>query len=817
MSSMLLVKLRRDLGVNVSRLMLMVIAIATALAGFGGVLFAWSASGRESTNAYMSTEPASATILLDEAVEADRMTAVAAEAAQRPRVLAATARSQYTSEVQVNGVSREIPLQIFVATAQDPMRMAKVFAAQASWPPADGQIFIGRDSLALLDVAVGDTVTIEDPSGQRRTLQVADTVYDPSLSPSPQEQTGRGYVSASSLPGPGGQLPLDQLKIQVVEPGAAVPSSDRDGIEEVARDAGRWLQAEHGLVIREIQVPEPYAHPHQWQADALLLSLLAGGTAALALSALLVANMLNTLFTQQIPQIGIMKALGADSRWVGLLYLAMTLLVAAAATALAVVPAVLLGRFAVANFLNFLGIQPQTLAPPGWTYVVVLGLGLALPPVMALLPMLRASRITVRAAIDHHGAGTGSSATSGRLARLGVLARLDRGLLMALRNTVRRPAQSFLSIGLLAVAGMVFVAGMSLSSGVKAIEEEQQAKRSWDVDVQLATPAPAAEVTAVADGVPGVDWVEAYTVTPTGVAAGGDIPVTWTYPDQGHGRIAVTAIPERSRTFQPATLLQGRWLKPGETGAVVLNQITVENAVPGVGAGDTVRLIIGGRPTTWRVVGLAEERQGGGGGVYVTADGLAQVTGGPRVTQLRIATGSHDEATRDDVAAAARAALTGAGFEVASAESVSRAEAVSAGHLGPVILILVGIAVPLGVVGMIGLAATMGANVLDRTREFGVMHAIGARPKAVRRIVVAEAVILAVTSCVVAALPALALTAVLGAGLGDLFFAAPLPYRLSLPAAGLWTAFALLGAVLVTDAAATRASRSTVQEAFTRA
>jgi putative ABC transport system permease protein len=116
--------------------------------------------------------------------------------------------------------------------------------------------------------------------------------------------------------------------------------------------------------------------------------------------------------------------------------------------------------------------------------------------------------------------------------------------------------------------------------------------------------------------------------------------------------------------------------------------------------------------------------------------------------------------------------------------------------------------------GLIGLASTMGANILDRTREFGVMHAIGALPKSVRRIVVAEGLCLALTSCLVAALPALGLTAVLGNGLGNVFFDAPLPYRFSLPAAGLWTGLVILGSVLATEAAATRASRITVREAL---
>ena len=44
--------------------------------------------------------------------------------------------------------------------------------------------------------------------------------------------------------------------------------------------------------------------------------------------------------------------------------------------------------------------------------------GLALPVSMALVPLIRTSRTTVRAAIDHHGGGTQPRVSSGVLARL---------------------------------------------------------------------------------------------------------------------------------------------------------------------------------------------------------------------------------------------------------------------------------------------------------------------------------------------------------------------------------------------------------------
>jgi putative ABC transport system permease protein len=813
MTGLLAVKLRRDLAAVWPRLLMMVVAIAVSLTVFGGVLYAWTVLGRETTNAYLGTEPASATILLDQPIGVDQMAAVLDEARGVPGVIEATGRTQFTGRVEVDGRLIEIPLQVFVAEPDDAMRIARFYPIRASWPPAPDEIFIGQDSLGLLGVAVGDRLTVEIPGGEGLELHVADTVYDPSLSPSPQEQTGRGYLSTASLAGAADAAVLDQVKIQVADAGQAAPSRDRDAIVAVAGDVGERMKGGFGLAIREIQVPPPYAHPHQWQADALLGALLAGGAAAVLLSAILVANMLHGLFTQQIPQIGIMKAVGARSSHVGRLYLAMTLVVAAAATLLALGPAVLIGRGLLQNVFTFLGIEAASVDAPWWAFAVIVLTGLGLPLLLALPPIVGTSRTSVRAAIDYRGVGATTSAASRLLAGVSRIGRIDRGLVLALRNVVRRPARFLLAVGLLAMAGTVFVAGMSLGASVSAIEEEQAEQRNWDVDVQLARSVPM-DVGALVEDVPGVSWVEGWNVLPTGLAGPGQIAVTRTYPDQGHGRIAVIAVPANTSTFSPPRILEGRWLEPGEMGSIVLNQVARNNTVPDVRPGDSVQLLLGGQVTTWRVVGIVEERAGGGG-VYASSAGLGEALGQPpAVNQLRVATISRGEETRAAVARAVDEALTAAGVEVASADSISRREAISEGHLGPVITIVMAIAIAMGVIGGIGLASTMSANVLDRIREFGVMHAIGARPERVRRIVTAEGVFLALISVLVAILPALVLTAILGVGLGNLFFAAPLPFRLSLLAVGIWLALAILGAVLATEAAASRASRLTVREAL---
>jgi putative ABC transport system permease protein len=791
-------KLRRDMRASLSRFVLMVIAIAVSLTVFGGVLMAWAVVNRETSDAYLSTEPASATIVLEDGVDPEIVGVVE----NQPQVLAAAGRTQFDSTVEVNGSARTQPLQVFVAAPDDPMRIAKFGRSRP------GEILLGADGTGeLLGATVGDTITLVPPGADPVRLRVAGTVYDPSLAPSPQEQRGHAYLSSTSLP-------FNQLKIQVADQGQTVPSRDRGTIVAVASEVGALLRNNYGLAISEIQVPTPYAHPHQWQSTVLLLSLLAGAAAALLLAAILVATMLNTLFTRQIPQIGIMKAIGARSVRIGRFYVAMTLLVAAAATVLAIGAAIWAGRELAGRLLEILGIQPVSLAAPLWTYLVITLVGLGLPPLLALVPVVKASRITVRAAIDHHGAAVKPSAGTTMLARLARLRRIDRGLVLALRNTVRRPARFWLSVGLLACAGTVFVAAMSLRSGTQAREDEKTAMRYWDVEVQLAAPAEPSRVTGAIRQLPGIAATEVWTREHLGVAGPGQLPITRTYPDQGHGSLAINTIPADTRR-PPPDLVEGRWLNPNETGAVVLTKAARDATVADLGAGDTVRLFIAGRPTTWRIAGIAADTHSAEGGAYTTAAGLAAATGTPQhVNRIRVITTGHDEHTRHSVAAALDRALTAAGVEVELASSVSRTEAASTGHAGPVFLVLLGVAVPLGVLGAIGLAATMSANILDRTREFGILHAIGARPKTVRRIVIAEGVILAITSCLIAALPTLGLTALLGAGLGNLFGNAPLPLRISGLAVGIWLTLVVLGAILATDAAATRASRLTVREAL---
>jgi putative ABC transport system permease protein len=809
---LLLLKLIRDVNRTRSRIALMVVALTISLVAFGTILYTRAIVGQQIGINYLSTNPASATLILNRGLSPDQLDAVRA----RPGIVDATLRTQVTLQMETeSGNLLADPLQLFIAAPDDPMRVARYPVTQGIWPPPAGSVLLERNALTFLHKKVGDSVIVRAPTGKAVSLRIAGIVHDTSLAPAYEEQKGYGYVAPATLALLGREPVLDELKIVVADrAGQTAPSADRNTIVAASRDLAAWLKRTGGVRVEQVEVPPPGQHPHQGQMNALLMAVLAFGALSLLLSSVLVATMVNGLLTQQIPQIGVLKAIGASSGRVLSMYLLMTLVVAGAATAIAFVPGVVLGRAYTGLLLDaMLNMDATSYAVPWWTYAAVIAAGVGLPLLVAVVPLVKASRATVREAIDEVGIG-GKGLASTRLDALLSRARgIDRTLLMGLRSMFRRRARLLLTVGLLAAAGGLFMSGLNAVAGIQAVPGLLASEQRWDVETRLDQPAPATTLTSLVARVPHVTHVETWSTAPAGIQYPGQIAVTHTYPDQGHGSVSVTAVPMET-VLNPPRVLEGRWLRPGNTDSLVLNQLARANTLPGARVGDTIQLAVGGRLTTWHVVGVVEELFAGTC-PCVTSAGFEAATGrSDQANMLRIVTDRHDSATRTAVAEAAERQLANAGIGVGSSQPVDWLGFVADGHLYALVTVFLAIATVMGVVGLIGLGSTMSANVLERTREFGVMHAIGAPASAVRRIVVAEGIFMALASCLVAIGLTAGLTEALDAGTGNLMMSASLPYRFSGVALVVWVTAIVLGAALATLAPAVRASRLTVREAL---
>jgi putative ABC transport system permease protein len=805
MSALRLRKLTRDIWATRARMAMMTIAIAVSVLAVAAFLSSRAIIGRELTRNYLDTHPASATLEVPGGV--DQATLAAARA--RPGVLDATARTSLLGRIKVGDGPWRM-LLLFASSPEDPQRIGTAAVQQGSWPPPANGVFLERTALGFLGVQSGDSVLVQTSGGASTAMTVAGAVHDGGVAPANQEQTAYGYLTTAGLASLGEAPILDQLRLVIGD--ASGPTTDRAAIERAAQRTATTLAA-RGHPVSRIEVPPPLRHPHQGQMVTVGFVLLAFGLTSLLLSSILVATMLGGMLAAQIRQIGAMKAVGARTGQILSMYLLLTGLIGLLATGLALPPGLLLGRVLAGQAARLLNLDLASTTAPAWVWAVVVAAGIGVPLLVALVPLVRGSRITVRQAIDDHGVDPSAAGGTRLERRLARLRGPSRAQLLALRNLARGRGRLALSVGLLAVAGAMFLTGLNAASGWAALVDQGLANRHYDLEVRLGQPHDADRVTDLVRRVPGVVDAEAWARTPTTVHTPGRIDLSRVYPDDAHASFTIMAPPADTPLIRPP-LVAGRWLRPDDTDAVVLNNLVPAQQAPGITVGDPIALTIDGRPTSWRVVGIVSDF-GTLGTAYLTDHEFAQATG--RVGQaqmLRVVTDRHDPAGRQATLDRIDQVLAGAGVGIQQDLTVDTLRAALDGHVLVIAEALIALALVMGFVGLLGLASTMSTSVIERTREFAVLHVVGATSSAVRAIVVTEGVLTGALSIGVALLAALPLTRVLGDFIGTQAFRQALPYQFSGAALLLWSVLALAGAGGASAAAARRASRLTVREAL---
>ena len=804
-------KLARDVWLSRARTASMIIAIAVSVAAVAAFLSARAILGREISGNYLTGNPASATLHLPSGVAAADVRAAVATTG----VTGAVARGSLMARVR-DGDGSWRPLMLFVSAPNDPQLISAVTVEHGSWPPPQHGLFLERTALPFLGVPVGQSVQVRAPGGPEVTLTLAGAVHDAGVAPASQERTAYGHITTEALSVLGQSARLTELEIAAGD--ARGPSSNAPAVAATAQRVAAALAAQ-GRQVSGIDVPPPLRHPHYGQMVTVGFVLLAFGLISLLLSSILVATMLGGLLTAQVRQIGAMKAVGAGNSQLLSMYLTFAAAVAVTATALALYPGLLLGRLLAGVGASLLNLDITSPAVPTWVIATVLTTGIGVPILVALPPLIRGTRRTVREAIDDHGsdpAGTVGrvGARLGRLPGLGHLPGLGRTERMALRSMVRRPGRLALTVGLLAVAGATFLTGLNAASGWNALAQAGVDNRHYDLEVRLDGAASAQRLLSVAAKVPGVRAVEAWGRTPTAIASPGRIDVAHVYPDDAHGSFTMMA-PPADTPLITLPVQSGRWLRGDDTNAVVLNTLAVAQQAPGVKIGDTLALTVQGHPTRWHVVGIVSDF-GTQGAAYVTDREYAGVTGAPgSAGMLRVGTTAVDAAGRQGVLNQLVQALDAQAVRVEQVFTTDDLRSALDGHVFVLIEALVAIALVIALVGLLGLASAMSTSVIERTREYAVMHTIGATTTAIRGIVVTEGVLTALVGLAIAVVAALPMTAAFGTFLGQMAFRQPLPMTITAGPLLLWTLLTLAGAAIATAAAARRASRLTIREALT--
>ena len=585
-------KVIRDFLLEGPRTLLVVLAIALGIIGFSAVLSTYAVLTRELNAGYLATNPASATLrmdALDDKLLATLLTNRELSDAQARRIISGQIKT---------GPGEWRNLQLFVVKDYANIRVSKLTPEQGAWPPGISEILVERDALQVARAQIGDTVTVKMARGNEHTLRLTGSVHDVGQAQARMENVVYGYITLGTLAQLGEEPFLDQLQILVAE-----NRFDETHVRNVAAQVKTTVENQ-GYPVRRIDIPKPGKHPHADIMGLLLLAMATFGFFILALSGILVVNLLMGLMASQVRQIGMMKAIGG-TRWrIARIYLSQAMLLGIAALVIALPVGNLCSRVlsrAMAVFLNF---DITSFAVPLWVYALVAGIGLAVPLLAAGYPVWKGTGITVREALADFGVGQNAFGTDWLDRALAGMGGVGRPLLLAIRNSFRRRTRLALTLLTLAVGGLFFMAALNVRASMVSTLDHLFDSKRFDLSVSFPGLYSYEKVERAIRSTGGIVRAEGWIVTEGAISIPGSADSTRATSNSAatisdlHGaavgsgdRFAVVALPGDTQ-FLKMEIMEGRGLEAGDTNAIVVNGSLVSK-FPQVKLGNEVAIRMG--------------------------------------------------------------------------------------------------------------------------------------------------------------------------------------------------------------------------------
>ena len=740
-------KVSRDLWLHRARAGLVVVAIAVGLAGAGTILTTWALVERATEEGFRASQPASATIRTT-AVDGSLLDLIRAD----PDILVAEGRRTVSASIHSQGMWRRAIL--FAADDLPGVRIGRLVRDAGRWPIGTNTLAVERSSLGFSGISVGEPVQIAIGDRPARSVAVVGTVRDVGLAPGWMEHVVYGFVSLATLEALGLSGELDEVRFV-----ARNPAADRGTVRQIAYRI-KTLIERTGRQVTDVDVPVPGEHIHAAQMNSLLLTQGAFGALALALCGFLVINLVTAMLTGETRQIGVMKTVGGRGDQLAAMYLTFALVLGVAASAIGVPAAIVIGRRYAALKAELLNFEVSGYAIPWWAIGIVVVVGCLLPVIAAAVPVRRASRLSVADALRDVGISAGPPlARDGWLHRLGWL---SRPTLLSLRNAFRRRGRMALTLTTLALGGAVYLGAVNLKASIHQSVDVLFARQRYDVVFRLSEPVRLDSLESTVGRVVGVAVAEAWGAG-RGALVGGDGTLGDAFPIAG---------PPVPTALLDTGLVAGRWFTGDETRVLVVSRSLLK-AEPRLRVGETVSLAVGAETAAWRVVGVVEA----GPTPTAFAPRAALIAGGAGpASMLMVATDLDAFGVQIDLIQRIRGELGNHGIAVATSQRLAENRRVLEDHLLMVADFLAVMGWVMIAVGGMGLASTMSLAVLERTREIGVLKAIGAPHGAIARLVETEGVVVGIISWFLAIPLSIPMSVILAKAFSRVMLEVPIHY-----------------------------------------
>ncbi len=799
-------KVFHDLIDNKARTLLVVFSIAVGVFSIGVIAGAYQIISNDMSASYAANNPANIE-LRTENFDEDVLSSIK----NSHGVLNVEGRRVINYRVRTEGGSQWVTLDLVVLDSFSENQVNLLVAVSGADEAGKNEILLEKEALKKLNVAAGDNLIFELSDGTTKALKIVGIVQDASTGAGDFLSPPYAYTVMKTLQTLGQPELYNRAYVTIAE-----NQDDLPYIREVGADLKDKLE-KNGTSVSRTRFSETHKHPLADTVNAVLGILMALGILIVLLSSSLIANTLSALLSQHLRHIGVIKLVGGRNKQVFAMYLALIMAFGVLALLIAV-PLGGQGAYGLALFIagemrfTLLGYRIVPMA-----LIVQVAVGLLVPLVAGLAPVINGSRITVLRALSGDLAGDENKPQAGQSDRLpwfdymlvnvtrilgtrGI--HIPRPFIISLRNTFRRRGRLMLTLFTLTMGGAIFIAvfnvRVTLHDYIGAIGSYFRADVTLDFDQAYRIN----EVKQFASQLEGVERVEGWQFIGTELL----------YPD---GSVAenlnMLAPPAASQLVNPI-IVAGRWIRADDVRKLAVSEAVLK-VYPNLQPGDPMYLKVNGREETWEVVGIFKFVGREGILAYTPFEYSSQVLNlANRSFSFRVVTTQHDRAFQNAMAEKLDGYFRKHGFKVRQAESGLASLDSASESLDTLVVFLLIMAVLTAVVGAMGLTGTMGMNVLERTREIGITRAIGADDRAVMRTVIAEGFVIGTMSFVLAIILSIPFTYLLSTIVSLAVFETPIKVVFTYLGYAIWFGLVLVLSVVASILPARNAARLTIRE-----
>lgn len=791
-------KVLADLWINKSRSLLIVASIAVGLLAVGVITTLYFTLNNDMAQGFAETNPPNVqlkTSLVDQEMvkHLQRMEGVKAVDGARDVNMQVLSTSGNWNSLNVQSKDYQ--------TAE----IGRVTVLEGTWPPQKDQIVFANHKLKDLNVAVGQWVTLQNSDGKQFTLQVVGIVKDQMLGTA----GGAGGFFAADTQAYVDEKTLEKLQVQYPTYYNRLLISIEGDTNNIALLTGTGDKIhkdleDNGVTIINYSTRSSYAHPNIDLVNAIVVILFMLTFLIVFLSSFLITSSLQFLLNQQMQQVGIMKSIGGTRRQIMAIYLVLISIFGVLAFFVTLpVASFMSDRLLVflADQINFTYFGRHI----NWVVLVIqIFLALVVPIAAAYVPIRRGTQLSVQEALS--GIQQQTSSEESWIDRLiARLKGLSRPTMIALRNVFRNKGRLILTLVTLSLGGAVFISVFSVRVSFNQYITQLSRYFLADINITLTDSERVQKIENLLYANPEVSYVEAWSGARASIVnADGSVGDS----------VNFTAVPNNSRFIKPI-VIEGRWLDPRDQNAIALND-QFQAMFPNLKVGDTITLKVNDKDTDWVVVGFFQlAGKLGGLATYVNMDYFntlpGQVQNQSAVYRV-IAKDKLDTPAQKAFAKAVQSSLESSNIGVSSITTASRINEASTDGFNILTTFLLILAILIALVGSIGLTGTMSMNVMERTREIGIMRSIGASDKVLMRMVLIEGLIIGWISWALGALFSFPISTLMSNSITQALFGAPSGFGFSLTGYVIWFAVVSVLSVLSSLAPARSATRLTIRE-----